>query len=89
MKNEYQKNNLNDKAPQMMAYGGAVISPSLLNLNGKIGYFVANSMNFSFNFGISSASGSLSKNLGLSVYQRYHVIIIFGSGFTIMLHHGL
>ena len=81
VKSEYQKNIINDRGPQMMAYGGTMITSSLFSLNCRIGYFISDKTNTSFNLGVNNSStGGSSLNLGLSVYSRYHALIC-GLGF--------
>jgi len=59
----------------MMAYTGGMIAPSLVTINGKIGYYLSGASNASFDFGVTQASGSTSLNLGLSGYFRKNVLV--------------
>jgi tetratricopeptide (TPR) repeat protein len=79
---KFQKNVLDAKHPQMMAYGGGMIAPSSFSLIVRIGRFVTDKSNVSCNLGITNSSdGGTLGNLGLSYYDRYHAFI-YGVGLT-------
>lgn len=61
--------------PQMMAFAGFMLAPDVLNINGRIGYFISGSSNASFDFGVAQNAGVSSVNLGLSGYFRKNVLV--------------
>lgn len=73
--------------PQMMAYAGGMASPSLINLNCRIGYYISGSSNASLDFGITNTSGTSSANLGLSVYDRKKYFV-YGTGLLMTYGNG-
>ncbi|MFH1320095.1 MAG: hypothetical protein ABII90_05505 [Bacteroidota bacterium] len=74
----HQWNVKDAKSPQMMAYGGFMLSPSLISLNGRIGYYISGGSNASLDFGAGNNSGASFFNLGLSVYNRLHYFVSGG-----------
>jgi tetratricopeptide (TPR) repeat protein len=66
------------KQPQMMAYFGGSLGHSTSSLNGRIGYYISESSNASFDLGTMKSSGSAYTNLGLSVYNRQHNFVSGG-----------
>lgn len=71
--------NNTDIKPHMMAYVGGSIGSSYTSVNGRIGFFIKNSMNAAFDIGVSSFAGVKSTNLGLSCYSRDR-IFAYGAG---------
>jgi tetratricopeptide (TPR) repeat protein len=71
--------------PQMMAFAGGMFAPSMINVNGRIGYYLSGSSNASFDFGVTSADGITSGNVGLSAYMRKNILV---AGAGLMLNAG-
>jgi len=61
--------------PQWMIYGGGEASPSSSSLNGRIGYYISNSNNVSFDIGKMNRS----LELGVSMYSRKRSFV-YGTG---------
>lgn len=81
-----QSNAVSDtKRPQMMAYAGGMLGPSVKSLSGRIGYYVSNSSNASLDFGTSKNEDDSYTNLGLSVYSRKNNLV---SGGGLLLSSG-
>jgi len=72
---------------QMSAYIGGMLAPSMFSLSSRVGYFIEESTNASFDFGVSRFSGVTSVNLGVSMYGRFKVLVT-GVGFTLTVANG-
>lgn len=71
--------------PQMMAYAGGMVAPSLINLNGRIGYFVSGASNAALDFSVMRMDSVSSSNVGLSIYSMKNGFV---SGAGIMMNSG-
>lgn len=77
-----------DKArPQMMAYAGGMMAPSLTSINGRIGYFISGSSNASFDFGVMKNAEYSSSNVGFSLYNRQNMFVS-GAGLMMSAANG-
>ncbi len=74
-------------SPQMMAYAGGMMAPSYLSMNGRIGYFISESSNASFDVGILKNAEYSSTNLGLSVYNQKNGFVS-GAGLLLSAANG-
>lgn len=74
----HRRNVLDAFSPQMMAFGGFMLSPSLTSINGRIGYYISEGSNASFDFGIGSVSNASFSNIGLSLYSREKYLVVGG-----------
>jgi tetratricopeptide (TPR) repeat protein len=61
--------------PQMMAYFGGTLAPSLLTINGRIGYYLSGASNAAFDIGVTSTGTGTSVNLALSGYFRKKALV--------------
>lgn len=90
-KNRVSSNEFSDQnniyKPQMMAYVGGSIGSSYTSLNGRVGFFMTNSINAAFDAGVSSTSGVASTNLGVSCYMR-DKRYVYGGGLVANLGNG-
>lgn len=64
--------------PQMMAYAGGMIAPSLINFNCRIGYYISGSSNASLDIGTMKIDSASFSNIGLSVYNRQNNFVSGG-----------
>jgi tetratricopeptide (TPR) repeat protein len=71
--------------PQMMAYAGGMVAPSMINVNGRIGYFVSGASNASLDFSVMKMDSTSYSNVGLSVYSQKNGFV---SGAGIMMNSG-
>ncbi len=56
--------------PQMMAYAGGMLAPSLTSLNCRIGYFVSGASNAALDIGMLKTAETSYSNIGLSIYSQ-------------------
>lgn len=75
----------NDKQPQMMAYAGGMLGPSIASINGRIGYFISRKSNASLDFGTARNSDYSYTNLGMTIYNRQNNFV---SGAGLLLSSG-
>lgn len=71
--------------PQMMAYAGGMVAPAMLNLNGRIGYFVTGTSNASLDFSVVKMDSTSYSNVGLALYSTKNGFV---SGGGIMMNSG-
>ena len=69
---------INEFKPQLMAYFGGMAAQSMINVNGRAGYYITGSTNAAFDLGVSRANGITLVNLGLTGYYRKNVLVVGG-----------
>lgn len=77
----YGQNLFQTSKPQTMVYYGMMIAPSYLNLSGKLGYFLSESTNASFDISLNKSADIKTFNTGITMYERRDKII-YGLGLT-------
>ncbi|MDR2563644.1 MAG: hypothetical protein LBC98_06850 [Prevotellaceae bacterium] len=73
--------------PQAMFYAGGMYSNKVFSLNSRFGFFLANSLNAAFDFGLSGGEDMFFVNTGLSAYYRYK-FLMGGTGFNANIGKG-
>jgi hypothetical protein len=61
--------------PKTMLYAGGMYTSSIFSFNSRFGVFLADSRNAAADLGISGGGGSTYVNLGLSMYERWEVLV--------------
>jgi hypothetical protein len=68
-------------SPRMMAYAGGFASSQYISVNGRVGSFFSRTSYATFDFGMTSVSGSALTNLGFTVFDRQKIMVL-GVGMT-------
>lgn len=68
-------------SPRMMAYAGGFASSQYFSVNGRVGSFFSRSSFATFDFGMTSMSGSALTNLGFTIFDRQKIMVL-GIGMT-------
>ncbi len=70
-----EKKQAETSRPQMMAYAGGMVAPSLTSINGRIGYFISGSTNAALDIGVMKSAENSFTNIGFSVYGRHKSMV--------------